>query len=152
MTACFATGLVSIASLGAGVAGWLAPTQRFELNRRELFPIAGSVLVGFIVERDALLALSIASLVYGTYHAFAAWNPKRAACREAFFFAFFGASWFLLMTSRDYELKVLAAVLGLCAPRVATWITARAGRWVGLLILVSAVVVQLSRVPLLIAR
>ncbi len=144
MTRSVATVLLCGACLIASAAGLLR-SRRVGFSMGDIVVPFCSLGIGFAVQRDWLLAVSIALLFYGAYLAFRAWRPNETSNKQAFYLAFSGAAWFLLMTTHDYQATMAALVLGLYGPTAAGWVTVRTRGSVGLLIIAGATLFQLNR-------
>jgi len=142
--------LVYAASVCAAIGGWCAPIRR-GLARDELLGCALSVGLAFAIRRDWPIAFNLATLFPSCYLAFKGWKsgpaPPRAACAAACL----GAAWFLLSTSHGVQGAVTAAAIGGAGPRFVLWFSARTNRDLGLALVVSATLFQLTRIPILLA-
>lgn len=158
--------LVYAASACAAPGGWCAPIAPPQVRpengagradrrgwgaRDELLVCALSVGLAFAIRRDWPIALSLATLFPSCYLAFKGWQcahaPPRAACTAACL----GAAWFLLSTSQSLPASAMAAAIGGIGPRSVLWISERTNRHLGLALVVSATLFQLTRIPMLLA-
>jgi hypothetical protein len=142
---------VCLAALASATVGWVAPPTRGKLQLGECSVVGAGLALGFILHRDWLSGLSLATLFPGIYCSFSGWQDRTTLPKPACAAAFLGASWFLLTTSHRWEYFWIAAALGIGGPRFAVWVTERTNRTVGLALVAAATIFQLTRIPLLLA-
>jgi hypothetical protein len=158
--------LVYAASACAALGGWCAPIaaprarpehggtredRRSWVARDELLVCALSVGLALAIRRDWPIALSLATLFPSCYLTFKGWQNADAPPRSACAAACLGAAWFLLSTSQSFHASAIAAAIGGIGPRSVLWISERTNRYFGLMLVVSATLFQLTRIPILLA-
>jgi len=142
---------ICAAALASALVGWFAPARK-RLRLTDCCLFVASALLGFLLCRDPLRALSLATLSPGIYLAFSGWQEPTQPPKEACYAAFLGAAWFLSNTTRRLDYIAVALVLGLAGPRFVLWLARRTNRRVGIALVLAAAVFQLTRVPLLLAN
>lgn len=138
-----------VATVAAGVSGWIAPRSRSGISRPESCTLACGLALGVTVIREPLAAIALGLLIPTTYSVFNRARGKDEPSKHSFVLAFHGAALLLLFTSQHWQVIVVGAPLALGGPYVATWLTRHTHRAVGLALLIAATVFQLTRVPLL---
>jgi hypothetical protein len=142
---------VCLAGLASALTGWVAPPTRGKLQLGECSVLGAGLALGFVLHRDWLSGLSLATLFPSIYFSFSGWQDRTTLPKPACAAAFLGASWFLLTTSHRWEYFWIAVALGLGGPRFAVWVIERTNRTVGLALVLAATIFELTRIPLLLA-
>ncbi|MEO7036371.1 MAG: hypothetical protein ABI548_20680 [Polyangiaceae bacterium] len=142
---------VYVGALVSAAMGLLRPT-RAHIRLIDLSVVLAGCVLAFLLRHDSVVALSAGSLFPSVYETFGLWQRSPGSPKKAFFAAFLGAMFFLLMTTQSWAVASFAAAFGLGGPYAAVWLTRRTHRAVGLGMLILATVFAVTRVPLLLAR
>jgi hypothetical protein len=142
---------VCFMTLLAAILGWLAPPTSDTFKRREAALVLAGIAFACWRRLDFSNALIFTALFPGVYLAFNGWRGERTPPKRARFAAFFGASFFMMCTTRRLDQVLIAMLLGLGAYALGLWLIERGNRRLALALVMASVVFELTRVSVLLA-